>query len=68
MKIILEFEDLEDAQIYLDAQKYYLTIFNFKNYLRNKLKHEDLTEIDYEITENISDVFNELLNDNNVSI
>lgn len=68
MKITLEFEDLEDAQIYLDAHKYYLTIYNFKQHLRNKLKHEDLTEIEYEITENISDVFHELLNDNNVSI
>ena len=68
MKITLEFEDLEDAQIYLDSNKYYLTIYNFKEYLRNKLKHEDLTEIEYEITENISDVFHELLNDNNVSI
>lgn len=68
MKITLEFEDLEDAQIYLDSHKYYLTIYNFKEYLRNKLKHEDLTEIEYEITENISDVFHELLNDNNVSI
>ena len=68
MKITLEFEDLEDAQIYLDSHKYYSTIYNFKEYLRNKLKHEDLTEIEYEITENISDVFHELLNDNNVSI
>jgi hypothetical protein len=68
MKITIEFEDLEDAQIYLDAYKYYSTVYNFKVYLRSKLKHEDLTEIEYETTEKISDIFNELLNDNNVSI
>lgn len=50
MKITLEFEDLEQSQMYLDAEKYYLALFDFKQYLRSRLKYEfeGLTDEQYD--------------------
>ena len=69
MKITLEFEDLEDAQIYLDAYKYFSVTTQIKEHLRNKLKYDDtLTDEEYNTTEEISNLFHNILNENNLSI
>lgn len=69
MKITLEFEDLEDAQIYLDAYKYYSSLYEFKEHLRDKLKYDDtLTDEEYNTIEEISNLFHNILNENNLSI
>lgn len=69
MKITLEFEDLEDAQIYLDAYKYFSVTTQIKEHLRNKLKYDDtLTDEEYDIIENINNELHNILNENNLSI
>ena len=69
MKITIEFEDLEEAQVYLDAYKYYSSLYEFKEHIRNKLKYDDtLTDEEYNITEEISNLFHDILKDNNISM
>jgi hypothetical protein len=70
MKITLEFEDLEQSQMYLDAEKYYLALFDFKQYLRNRLKYEfeGLTDEQYDTIESIQEEFINILNEKRVLI
>ena len=69
MKITLEFEDNEEAQIYLDAYKYSSVITQIKEHLRNKLKYDEtLTDEEYNVIENINTELHSILNENNLSI
>lgn len=43
-------------------------LFDFKEYLRKKLKHKDLSDKDYVIIEKIQEDFNELMIDNNINL
>lgn len=70
MKITLEFEDLEQSQMYLDAEKYYLALFDFKQYLRSRLKYEfeGLTDEQYDTIGSIQEEFINILNEKRVLI
>ena len=68
MKITLEFEDLEEAQIYLDAYKYYSVTTQIKEHLRGKLKHEELTDEEYNVVESIYTELHNILKEHNLSI
>lgn len=70
MKVTLEFEDSEEAQIYLDAEKHYFALFDFKMYLRNRLKYDcdGLTDEQYDTIESIQKEFINILNEKRVLI
>jgi hypothetical protein len=44
MKITLEFDNIEEAQLAINGSKYAAAIFNYDQYLRGKLKYETLPE------------------------
>jgi hypothetical protein len=44
MKIILEFDTIEEAQLAINGSKYAAAIFEYDQYLRGKLKYETLPE------------------------
>ena len=69
MKATIEFnlpEDQTEFDIATNANKYYSALFNFQQYLRNKLKHEDLSEHDILVLEAIQSDFLQMLYDEEV--
>ena len=44
MKITLEFDTIEEAQLAINGSKYAAAIFEYDQYLRGKLKYETLPE------------------------
>jgi hypothetical protein len=44
MKITLEFDNIEEAQLAINGSKYAAAIFEYDQYLRGKIKHETLPE------------------------
>jgi hypothetical protein len=44
MKIVLEFDTIEEAQLAINGSKYAAAIFEYDQYLRGKLKYETLPE------------------------
>jgi hypothetical protein len=44
MKITLEFDTIEEAQLAINGSKYAAALFEYDQYLRNKLKYETLPE------------------------
>jgi len=44
MKITLEFDTIEEAQLAINGSKYAAAIFEYDQYLRGKLKYETLQE------------------------
>jgi hypothetical protein len=69
MKATIEFNLPEDDNQYKWANKgynYFAVLYNFKEYLRNKLKHEDLTPEQESVVEAIQSDFLEILYDEEV--
>jgi hypothetical protein len=44
MKIVLEFDNIEEAQLAINGSKYAAALFEYDQYLRGKLKYETLPE------------------------
>lgn len=71
MKAILEFqlpEETEEHKMALDGMKYSIVLHDLDNYLRNKLKYEDLSELQNEIYQEIRDKLYELSNEEGVEV
>jgi hypothetical protein len=69
MKATIEFnlpEDQTEFEIATNANKYYSALFNFQQYIRNKLKHEELTPEQESVVEKIQSDFLEMLYDEEV--
>ena len=67
--IIFNFpEDKTEFKLHNNAYSYWHSLFNFHNYLRTKLKHENLQYEDRKIIEKTFDKFQEILQENNVDI
>lgn len=69
MKATIEFnlpEDQTEFDMATNANKYYSALFNFQQYLRNKLKHEDLTPEQESIVAVIQSDFLQMLYDEEV--
>jgi hypothetical protein len=68
MKVMIEF-NLPDEQIeydmYNNTNKYFNVIWEFKQYMRNRLKYneEHLNQDQYLLLDELSGVFNEMIND-----
>ena len=68
MKVTYEFnlpEDAHELEQLQKAEKYHSIIWDFKQYLRNRVKYntDDLTQPQYELLEDIRGTFHELIND-----
>jgi hypothetical protein len=69
MKATIEFNLPEDDKQYKWANNgynYFAVLYNFKQYLKNKLKHEDLTPEQESVVEAIQSDFLEMLYDGEV--
>jgi hypothetical protein len=70
MKIIFEFnkpEDNEDLAIHMKAIEYHIVIYELDNYLRAKLKYEELTEEQSKLVSEIRNKLTELRNENGIN-
>lgn len=58
MKAILEFnlpEENEDHDLALNGYKYKIIVDEIDNYLRSKLKYEDLSDVEHDIYQKVRD-------------
>ena len=68
MKVTYEFnlpEDQSELEQMQQADKYHSIIWDFKQYLRNRVKYntDDLTQPEYELLEDLREQFHQLIND-----
>lgn len=69
MKATIQFNLPEDDNQYkwaINGYNYFAVLYNFQQYLRNKLKHEDLTPEQILVVETIQSDFLEMLYDEEV--
>jgi hypothetical protein len=62
MKIKLEFEDYEEAEVHLKGGNYFSALHDFKQWLRSECKHGDHEEKEFKMLDKIYESFNETLN------
>ena len=62
MKITLEFQDYEEAEVHLRGGEYFSALHDFKNWLRSEWKHGDYEQYQFETLDKIYEQFNETLN------
>lgn len=68
MKVTYEFnlpDDAHELEQMQKADKYHSIIWDFKQYLRNRVKYntDDLTQPEYELLEDLREQFHQLIND-----
>lgn len=68
MKIVLEFDTIEEAQLAINGSKYAAAIFEFDQYLRGKLKYETLPEDMYIAYQDSREKLREQLSEYNLLI
>jgi hypothetical protein len=61
MKITLEFQDYEEAEVHLKGGEYFSALHDFKNWLRREWKHGDYDEKDFKMLDFIYESFNDTL-------
>lgn len=69
-ELILKFnlpEEQTEADMATNAIGLFSAIHDFKNELRSKLKHGNYTDEEHAILDSLSDLFYEILENNNVS-
>jgi hypothetical protein len=68
-KVIIEFEDTDDARDALDGYKWKLTVYEIDQYLRNELKYnEKLSNLEYEFAEKTREQIREILKDYSLNL
>jgi hypothetical protein len=71
MKATLTFnlpEDNEEFNRAVKSADYYLSIFEFYQYLRREIKYHELSDIERDTFERILKEFNEILTENGIEI
>jgi hypothetical protein len=68
MKIVLEFDTIEEAQLAINGSKYAAAIFEYDQYLRSKLKYETLPEDMYIAYQDSREKIREYLSEYNLLI
>jgi len=68
MKITLEFDTIEEAQLAINGSKYAAAIFEYDQYLRGKLKYETLPEDMYIAYQDSREKIREFLSEYNLLI
>jgi len=68
MKITLEFDTIEEAQLAINGSKYAAAIFEYDQYLRSKLKYETLQEDMYVAYQDSREKLRENLSEYNLLI
>jgi hypothetical protein len=71
MKVILKYnvpEDEYDYRMAVDGHKYYSFIVDFYNFLRNKVKYEQLSEADRSVYEDVYEHFHNEIRENEINL
>jgi len=71
MKTILEFnlpEETEELDSALNGPKYKSILIELDNHLRDTLKHQELTEYEYDIYDKVRSKIYELTEDENIAL
>ena len=68
MKITLDFDTIEEAQLAINGSKYAAAIFEYDQYLRSKLKYETLQEDMYVAYQDSREKLRENLSEYNLLI
>jgi hypothetical protein len=68
MKIVLEFDTIEEAQLAINGSKYAAALFEYDQYLRSKLKYETLPEDMYIAYQDSREKLREKLSEYNLLI
>jgi len=68
MKITLEFQDYQEAEVHLRGDEYFSALHDFKNWLRNEWKHGEHEQYHFEMLDKIYEKFNETLNDYKIDL
>jgi hypothetical protein len=68
MKIVIEFDTIEEAQLAINGSKYAAAIFEYDQYLRGKLKYETLPEDMYIAYQDSREKIREYLSEYNLLI
>jgi len=69
-KMTIEFDTVEDQHemdMCLNGSKWYLVAWEIKQYLRNRLKYEPMSDKEYEILQETRDNLNQLMRENGVT-
>jgi aminoglycoside phosphotransferase (APT) family kinase protein len=69
-KVTIEFDSIEDKdemEMCINGSKWYLVAWEMKQYLRTRLKYEELNDGQYQIVEQTIDNLNQLMRDNGVT-
>lgn len=61
-------DDVYKLKTFNQAKEIHDALCDFSEFLRTKLKHEELKEEEYDIYEIVKDEFFEIMNDNNVNL
>jgi len=70
MKITLEFDNYEDAQMAMNGHIYSMAIFEFDQYIRSETKYnsDNLSEETYIAYQHLREKLKEILQENNLNI
>lgn len=71
MKAVLEFnlpEENLEFEMCSNGSKAYCVLSEYDNWLRAKIKYEELSDLEYEIYEKCREELRGMLNENNISI
>jgi len=69
-KVTIEFDTVEDKDemdMCLNGSKWYLVAWEMKQYLRNRLKYEPMSDKEYQIVEQTIDNLHQLMRDNGIT-
>jgi hypothetical protein len=69
-KVTIEFDSIEDKdemEMCLNGMKWYLLAWELDQYLRNRLKHENLSQDAYKALDEARDKLHELRREDNLS-
>jgi ribosome-associated translation inhibitor RaiA len=70
-KVTIEFNTIEEQhelELCINASKWYSIVWDYSQYLRNRLKHEALSDDAYKAIEEVLEKLHELLNDEGLKL
>jgi hypothetical protein len=70
-KVTIEFNTIEEQhelELCINASKWHSIVWDYSQYLRNRLKHEALSDDAYKAIEEVRQKLHELLNDEGLKI
>lgn len=71
MKVIFEYnrpEDNEEIELHMKTLDFYCALVDMRDYLRGKIKYEELSEKEQDVYEKVADKFFEIITDRSIDL